>query len=170
MQENFPQSVLPIGSVVLRIRKKSKLWLKNSRLFRRLTPWVIRLGIMQTHGEIVGLSIYLRKKHRDFSIKRNTSEKASRQTKLSVYCGYIVPILTYGSQVPSNNKGDLKKLESVQRRATIWIMNCGDIVSYSSRLATLGILPLSLYTELHDILLLSQIIQEKKRPSVEQSP
>ena len=96
-----------------------------------------------------------------FSIKRNTSEKASRQTKLSVYCGYIDPILTYGSQVLSYNKGDLKKLENVQRRATKWIMSCGDTVSYSSRPATSGILPLSLYTELHDILLLSQIIQEK---------
>ena len=64
-----------------------------------------------------------------FSIKRNTSEKAPRQTKLSVCCGYIVPILTYGSQVPSYNKGDLKKLESVQRRAAKWIIRCGEVTA-----------------------------------------
>ena len=41
-----------------------------------------------------------------FSIKRNTSNSASTYTKLALYCGYIVPILTYGSQAVYLNKGD----------------------------------------------------------------
>ena len=91
-------------------------------------------------------------------LKRNCSHKANPVTKLNAYVGYVVPVLTYASQVGNASKTDLKSLERVQRKATAWI--CGNDADYKQRLLKLNVLPVSLYLELHHILFFNAICQD----------
>ena len=72
-----------------------------------------------------------------FSIKRNTSNSASTYTKLALYCDYIVPILTYGSQAVYLNKGDLKSKEAVQKKGVPWVLNYIPGQTYKQKLTKL---------------------------------
>ena len=78
-----------------------------------------------------------------FQIKKNLSLKTSQFLKLSAYCGYVMPILSYGSEVLLLNNAATKMIESVQRRATAWILSDSKS-SYKKQLETLKILPVSL--------------------------
>ena len=95
-----------------------------------------------------------------YLIKRNVSSKASTKSKLDLYIGYIVPIATYASQVWYANKSELKQLERIQRKATAWILSNTEI-DYPQRLRLLMLLPLSMYIELHDILFLFAVKNQK---------
>ncbi|XP_075247118.1 uncharacterized protein LOC142340428 [Convolutriloba macropyga] len=95
-----------------------------------------------------------------FQIKKNLRLKTSQFLKLSAYCGYVMPILSYGSEVLLLNNAATKMIESVQRRATAWILSDSKS-SYKKRLETLKILPVSLYFEMNDLLLLSSIVTGK---------
>ena len=92
-------------------------------------------------------------------LKRNCSHKANPVTKLNAFVGYVVPVLTYASQVWNASKTDLKSLERVQRKATAGI--CGTDADYKQRLLKLNVLPVSLYLELHHILFFNAICQDK---------
>ena len=86
-----------------------------------------------------------------YQIKRNISSKTSLKSKIDLYCGYIVPIVTYASQAWYANKSEMQQLERVQRKASAWILQTADM-EYSERLKKIKLLPLSMYMELHDIL------------------
>ena len=86
-----------------------------------------------------------------YQIKRNVSSKTSLKSKIDLYCGYIVPIVTYASQAWYANKSEMQQLERVQRKASAWILQTADM-EYSERLKKIKLLPLSVYMELHDIL------------------
>ena len=86
-----------------------------------------------------------------FFLKRNMSQNSSGRTKLNAYCGYIVPILSYASQVWYANKNELRLIEKLQKRAFKWILGESSDC-YSTRCKKLKILPLSLYIEMHDLL------------------
>ena len=79
------------------------------------------------------------------------SQNSSERTKLNAYCGYIVPILSYASQVWYPNKKELRLIEKLQKRAFKWILGESSDC-YSTRCKKLKILPLSLYIEMHDLL------------------
>ena len=84
-------------------------------------------------------------------IRRTFGSSASIETKRLLYIHLIRSQLTYCSCVwrPFLIK-DISLLESVQRRATKWILN--DYKSdYKSRLATLRLLPLMMTYELNDL-------------------
>ena len=55
------------------------------------------------------------------------------------------------------NKGDLRVIENVQRKAVAWILGPNGL-TYKKKLVTLDISPLSLYQELHVILSLAKIM------------
>ena len=95
-----------------------------------------------------------------YLIKRNVSSKASTKSKLDLYIGYIVPIATYASQVWYANKSELKQLERIQRKATACILS-STAIDYPQRLRLLMLLPLSMYIELHDILFLFAVKNQK---------
>ena len=88
-------------------------------------------------------------------LKRNTSNKTSVINKLNAYKGYVVPIISYASEVWHPNKGDLVLLEKLQKNATKWIL--GNSIHYKNRLLTLNILPLAMYLELRSLLLYCHI-------------
>ena len=48
-----------------------------------------------------------------FLIKRNISKSASLKMKLNSYCGYVTPIVSYGSPIWKANKCELKIIEDV---------------------------------------------------------
>ena len=60
--------------------------------------------------------------------------------------------MTYCSQAWQPNKSNLAKFEKVQEIATKWILNAS--FEYKDRLLQLKLLPLSLYVEMHNLLLL----------------
>ena len=56
------------------------------------------------------------------------------ETKLNTYIGYVVPVLTYASQVWYPSKTDMKSIEKIDHKATKWI--CGGNDEYHQRLET----------------------------------
>ena len=67
----------------------------------------------------------------------------------------VVPIAVYASQTWLPNKGNLTEFKSIQHHATKCII--GSDLSYRNRLIKLHTLPLSLYVEMHDLLMLLSI-------------
>ena len=93
-------------------------------------------------------------------LKRNTVERLSTSTKLSLVKSMVLPILLYGSTVWYASTTNLRKLEQTQWKAVKWVL-ANDEPNYNVALKRLNLLPLSLYLELNDILLLSNIISNK---------
>lgn len=93
-----------------------------------------------------------------FLIKRNCSATLPVKHKLNMYKSMVIPVISYGSSVWYANKSNWKILEGVQRHATRWILGYNNDLSYSERLLKLNLLPLSLYFQLNDVLLLQKIL------------
>ena len=93
-------------------------------------------------------------------MKRNISPTAIEQTKLNVYLGCVVPILSYASQVWYPSKSDMNEIERLQRRESTWILGTR-VLSYKDRLFALKLLPRSMYFELHDLLCMMSVIEGK---------
>ena len=91
-----------------------------------------------------------------FQIKRNVSN-LSMKTKLELYKSMIVPTLIYASSCIGLSKYVSSCLEKTQKRMVKWITASN--WDYENSLTTLGILPLTMYIQINDILLLSKIIQ-----------
>ena len=94
-----------------------------------------------------------------YQIKRNVSKNVTLQAKLKAYTGYVVPILVYSSQVYHLTTTCLRKVEKIQRLATKWFF--GVNVDYKTRLIKCGLLPLSMYIELHDVLFMRDLLRNK---------
>ena len=92
-----------------------------------------------------------------FFFKRSVSKLANKNMKLNAYKGYVVPVIAYASETWSPNKGELRDIEKIQKRATSWILGIWE--NYNNKLKQLELLPLSMYFELHDALLLLSIMQ-----------
>ena len=54
------------------------------------------------------------------SVKRNISKITTKAMKLK---SYVAPIVSYGSSLWKPSKRDLKIIESVQKKATAWILS-----------------------------------------------
>ena len=88
-----------------------------------------------------------------YFLKRNTPTSTKLSAKLNLYARYVVPIVTYATHAWFANKTETKDIERVQKKANSWILNNWEL-NYKKRLGKLNVLPLSLYIELHDLLLL----------------
>jgi hypothetical protein len=94
-------------------------------------------------------------------IKRTTGYSCSTKVKLLCYTTLVRPILESCSQVWSNNSKKLiKNLESVQRRATMYIMS-DSVSSYKERLLSLDLLPLSYRRDYLDLLFYYNSINDR---------
>ena len=71
----------------------------------------------------------------------------------------VVPILSYASQVWYASKSGLNRIEMLQKRASRWILPTEE--NYATRLSLLKFLPVSLYLELHDVMLFSNILKDR---------
>lgn len=83
-------------------------------------------------------------------IKRGIGFIAPAQVKRIFYVSLVRSVIDYGSVIWHPNKEDLRHIESVQRRATKYILN--DFTSpYSFRLQRLNLLPMSFHKEIIDL-------------------
>ena len=95
-----------------------------------------------------------------YQIKRSMTDSASLKNKLNAYTGYVVPILSYCSQAWLPNRQQIEKIEKLQKRATSWILS-GRNCTYKEKLIALKLFPLSLYVEMHNLLLLLSLLDNK---------
>ena len=103
-----------------------------------------------------------------FQIKRNLTMKSSVTTRLNAYTGYVVPIVTYASQAWTPSRSNMEQLERFQKLATKWILETSK--TYTERLKDLNLLPLNLYMELHDILILIALLENCYDVEIERKP
>ena len=90
-------------------------------------------------------------------IKRTCGFNAPVECKRILYLALMRSTIMYGSTVWCPNRGDMKLLEGVQRRATKYILN--DYTSdYKSRLQKTKLIPLNYYKEYRDICFLYKCI------------
>ena len=99
-------------------------------------------------------------------LRRNLHHRTLPQVKLNAYKGYIVTIISYVCQVWYPSKCDLALIEKIQKSATKWII--GSSLIYKERLIKLKILPLSFYFEIHSLLLLCDLINNKYNLVIEE--
>ena len=92
-----------------------------------------------------------------YQLKRNLSQKSHWTTRLYAYTGYIVPIPTYASQAWMPNKTNMEQLESIQKKATKWILFSN--IECKERLFTLRLLPLCHYRKINDLLMLIDFME-----------
>ena len=77
--------------------------------------------------------------------------------KLGLYKSMILPVLMYGSSCCNLNRGDMRNWERFQRKVVSWITNSETLSYIELRLSNL--LPLPMYYQLNDLLLLSSLQQ-----------
>ena len=94
------------------------------------------------------------------TIRRVIPSKSTMSLRKRLYLSNIRSHVTYGSQVwnPHLLK-DINNLEKIQRRATKFILQ-DSTLSYRDRLIQTGLLPLTMWLELQDILFLVKHIKE----------
>ena len=70
----------------------------------------------------------------------------------------VTPVISYASPAWFANRTENKEIELVQRKATIWIMGNWD-TNYEQRLTEMRLLQLSIYSEIHDLLMLASMLK-----------
>lgn len=86
-------------------------------------------------------------------LKRTCFKLTNQEVRKTLYLPLVKSQLTYGTEVGSPHTGDLmKKIEGVQRRATLWITRTkrGEL-TYVQRLNKLDLLPLCYEREIRDL-------------------
>ena len=89
-------------------------------------------------------------------IKRNVSAQLSTHKRLCLYKSTILPIISYASPCFYINNSQIRKIESLQNRVVKWILFYANI-SYTESLIKLNLLPLNVYLQLNDLLVLARI-------------
>ena len=94
-----------------------------------------------------------------YLLRRNVALKVRTHIKLGLYKSLILPVLLYGFSCVSASRAELHLLEKFQKKAVKWITGLKD-QSYTSQMRLLNILPLPMFIQLNDILLLSKMNPE----------
>ena len=79
--------------------------------------------------------------------------------KLGLYKSLILPVLTYGIIICNISRSDLGRLERFQKKVLKWITrNDSD---YTEQLRLLNILPLALFLQLNELLMMANFMHEE---------
>ena len=138
---------------VVKVKGDLKVMLNNTEVTE--VTWQRALGIMVSNNLSWTTNCQARTckaLNALYNIKRNVSKSCRTKTKLNVYVGYVMPILTYCSQTWAPNTTHCKSIERVQKTAMRWIAPTES--TYKKRLLLTHLLPVTLYLELHDLLYL----------------
>ena len=100
-----------------------------------------------------------------YFLRKNVAVKVQTLSKLGLYKSLILPVLLYGFSYIFTSRIDLHQLENFQRNVVRWI-NGKKTKNYLSQLRILNILPLAMFLQLNDILLLSKITHEEMATSI----
>ena len=93
-------------------------------------------------------------------LRRNVAVKVQILVKLGLYKSLILPVLLYGFACVFASRADLHLLENFQKKVVRWITG-KKTMSYRSQLKILNIVPLPMFLQLNDVLLLSKITNEE---------
>ena len=85
-------------------------------------------------------------------VRRNVSGAIFVKSKLDLYKRSILSILCYASHCWLASRGDMRKIEQLQRRVTKWILPGKS--DYRERLKLLNLLPFPMYIQVFDVLTL----------------
>ena len=95
-----------------------------------------------------------------YSLRRNVAFKVNMRIKLGLYKSMILPVLMYRSSCCNLNREDMRNLELFQRKVVSRITN-SKTLSYIEQLRLSNLLPLPMYYQLNDLLLLSSLQQNQ---------
>ena len=115
------------------------------------------LGILITENLnwIGHITTAIGKARKVYQMVRRNSPMLTTIAKLNLYKSMMLPILLYGSHCLAANVTQARKLEHFQTSVVKWIL---PEENYRSALIMLNILPLHLYMQITDILLLHKIV------------
>ena len=91
-----------------------------------------------------------------FSLRRNIAFNVKSNTKLYLYKSLVLPTVTYGLFCAKQSKAIMNALERLQKKAVKWIMG-NKQTCYANSLRLLNILPLPMFVQMNDLLLLSSL-------------
>ena len=94
-----------------------------------------------------------------YLLRRNIAPQVRQEIKLGLYRSLILPALLYGSACTNPNRGELQQLEIFQKKVVKWILG-QKVMPYPNQLRPLNILPLPMFMQLNDILLLSKLTED----------
>ena len=94
-----------------------------------------------------------------YCIRRNLKFKVKMRIKLGLYKSLILPVLTYGLIFCNISRNDLGRLERFQKKALKWIT--GNDSDYTEQLRYFHILPLALFLQLNDLLMMAKFMHEE---------
>ena len=94
-----------------------------------------------------------------YLLRRNVSPKIKLSVKLGLYKSILLPLLLYGMNCVRLSRGSTRDLKSFQKRALNWVCYESNR-SYLQQLRLLNVLPLPLFMQCNDILLMSKLLVE----------
>ena len=94
-----------------------------------------------------------------YLLQRNDSTNVNVSVKLGFYKSFLLPILLYGMNCVRLSRGSTRDLESFQKRALNWVCYESNR-SYLQRQRLINVLPLPLFMQCNDILLMSKLLVE----------
>ena len=100
-----------------------------------------------------------------YLLRRKVAVKVQTLVTLGLYKSFILPVLLYGFACVFASRADLHLLENFQKKVVRWITG-NETRSCRSQLKILNILPLPMYLQLNDMLLLSKIPNEEMGSSI----
>ena len=154
----------------MNLTKNKLLWIKGSAQISlpnytlEVTQSIKDLGLFVTDS--LNWTLHAKKRTEKalnafFLMKQNLC-KANFATRKNAYVCYLVPIVSYGAALWKPSNGDLALLESVQRKTMSWIFKTSNsALSFKEKLQKINILPLSIYQELHVVLLFAKMLSGK---------
>ena len=100
-----------------------------------------------------------------YLLRRNLSAKLNTFVKLGLYKSLILPVLLYGLSCTHISRGDQLQLERFQKKVIRWITGNKTGV-YINELRLLNILPLPMFIQLNNILLLASLDSNERNEIV----
>ena len=95
-----------------------------------------------------------------YMLKRNVATKLNTFVKLGLYKSLIPPVLLYSCTCLTAGRTEIQILEKFQKKVVKWITGNKD-TEYKSQLRLLNILPLPMFIQLNDLLLVSKALNEE---------
>ena len=94
-----------------------------------------------------------------YLLRRNVALQVRQEIKLGLYKSLILTVLLYGSACTNPNREELQQLERFQKKVVKWILG-QKVMPYPNQLGLLNILPIPMFMQLNDILLLSKLTED----------
>ena len=95
-----------------------------------------------------------------YMLKRNVATKVNTFVKLGLYKSLILPVLLYGLTCLTAGRTEIQILEKFQKKIVKWMTGNKD-TEYKSQLRLLNVLPLPMFIQPNDLLLVSKALNEE---------